>query len=386
MPHGTPDTRLFPWDQPLANHLRQLNSGMTGGINTWDINPSVGVDGTSLDANDVGYTGINTNTASLVRWDGSAWTTLMDGDRIVSTPQLDVYVSQNTGNDNNDGKTASTAWQTISKFYQEINKFNLLSKQVNLYLGAGTYSVQFPPSTWGGTIRVYGASSGSTIIQRMLITKGTFCMLQDVTLTYPQVLDSSPFFWCIDVDDSSTLQLGQNIVLGPIGNFTAGWARFHIQVSNNSRLFLFASHPITLTGSVNNVFFLKGGSTMWVSTYYNPTAGVSTPNPAPGVNTGAVYTYFPPLTTAHTVAMVNAVGNLTVGNFFCMDGSNVNGAPGWRLQLNGSVVGAAFALLNTSSINGYVVRGAAPTPGIGYPTSISSGTKDATSVIIGPGF
>src|SRR4028119_822174 len=120
MPHGVPDTRAFPWDQLLSNHLRQLHSGLTGGINTWETNPSVGVDGTSLDANDIGYTGINTNTSSLVRWDGSAWITLMDGDRIVTSPQLDVYVSQTTGNDNNDGKTASTAWKTISKFYQEV--------------------------------------------------------------------------------------------------------------------------------------------------------------------------------------------------------------------------------------------------------------------------
>lgn len=385
MPLGIPDTREFPWDQKLSHNLQQLTNKLTGGINTWAVNPTVGVDGTPLSANHAGYTGVNTTTSTIVRWDGSTWVSLVDGDKIVTAPQMNLYVSQNTGNDANDGMTASTAWKTISKFYQEVNKYNLLSKQVNLYLGAGTYRILLPPTTWGGTVRIYGASNATVTIQRLEISRATFVMLQDVTVAYPEVLDSTPFYWPINVDGSSTLQLGQNVVLGAVGRYIAGSARFHISISNNSNLTLLASHPITLTGSVNNVFAITN-SGIWVATHFNPGAGAVTPNAAPAVDTGAVYTYFPPMTTAHTTALVNAVGSITVGNFFSLSDSTVNGPPSWKLSLTGSVVGSAYSLTGNSSINGFVARGSVPTQGVGYPNSISSGTKDATSTIMGTPF
>lgn len=385
MPLGIPDTREFPWDQKLSHNLQQLTNKLTGGINTWAVNPTVGVDGAPLSANHAGYSGVNTTTSTIVRWDGSTWVSLVDGDKIVTAPQMNLYVSQNTGNDANDGMTASTAWKTISKFYQEVNKYNLLSKQVNLYLGAGTYRILLPPTTWGGTVRIHGISSATVTIQRLEISRGTFVMLQDVTVAYPEVLDSSPFYWPINVDGSSTLQIGQNVVLGAVGNYIAGRSRFHISVSNNSNLSLFANHPITLTGSVNNVFTITN-SGIWVATHFNPTAGAVTPNAAPAVDTGAVYTYFPPMTASHTTALVNAVGSITVGNFFSLSDSIVNGPPSWRLSLTGSVVGSAYSLAGNSSINGFVARGSVPNQGIGYPNSISSGTKDATSSIMGTPF
>lgn len=387
MPLGIPDTRQFPWDQALSHNLQQLTNRLTGGINTWTVNPTVGVDGQPLGANHVGYTGVNTTTSTIVRWDGSMWVSLVDGDKIVAAPQMNLYVSQNTGNDANDGMTASTAWRTISKFYQEVNKFNLLSKQVNLYLGAGTYRILFPPTTWGGVIRIYGASSATVTIQRMEITRATLVMVQDVTIAYPQVLDTSSFYWPINVDGASTLQFGQNVVLGAVGNYIPGLARFHVQLLNNSTLTLSAHSPITLAGSVNNVFFLRNGSVIWVNTFTTQTANASTPNAAPGVDTGATYTYLPPLAESHTISMVNASGSITVGNFINLgDGSGVNGPPNWKLNLTGSVVGSAYQLAGSSFINGHVARGSVPSIGIGYPTSISSGTKDASSTIQGTPF
>lgn len=386
MPLGIPDTRQFPWDQPLSHNLQQLTNKLTGGINTWAVNPTVGVDGAALSANHVGYTGVNTTTSTIVRWDGSTWVSLVDGDKVVSTPQMNLYVSQNTGNDANDGMTPSTAWKTISKFYQEVNKYNLLSKQLNLYLGAGTYRIQFPPTTWGAIIKVVGASSASVIIQRMEITKGTLVLLQDVTIAYPQVLDTTTNYWAVTVDGGGSLQLGPNVVLGAIGNFIQGIGRFHIYVTNNSYLAIFAHSPLTLAGSVNNLFYLKS-STLHVVTYTNPIANTTTPNAAPNVDTGATYTYFAPLASNHDTAAINASGTINVTNFMTLtDGASVIGAGGWKLNVTGSILGAAFSLLNASAIQGHVTRGSLPSQGIGYPTSISSGTKDATSTIIGVGF
>jgi hypothetical protein len=386
MPLGIPNTREFPWDQKLSHNMQQLTNKVTGGINTWAVNPTVGVDGEVLSANHAGYTGVNTTTSTIVRWDGSTWVSLVDGDKVVTAPQMNLYVSQNTGNDANDGMTASTAWRTISKFYQEVNKYNLLSKQVNLYLGAGTYRILFPPSSWGGTIRVYGASSATVTIQRMEITRATFVMLQDVTIAYPQVPDSTTFYWPINVEGGSTLQFGQNVVLGPIGNYIPSAARYHVSLYNSS-LWLFGHSPVTLTGSVNVPFILKG-SQIWVNTFFNQGAGViNTPGAAPAVDTGAVYTYLPPLTESHTTATINASSSITVSSFINLsDGSGVNGPPGWKLSVTGSVVGSAYTLTGSSFINGQVARGSIPSVGIGYPTSISSGTRDASSTVQGTPF
>lgn len=386
MPFSIPSSKQFPWDEPLSNNLRQLIDGSTGGINIWRTRPTVGVDGQPLGQDHVGYTGVDATTSSLIWWNGSSWDAIIDGDKLVTGTQFNLYVSQNGGNDANDGRTASTAWQSISKFYQEVNKYNLLSKQVNLYLGAGTYSLEFPPTTWGGMIRVYGVSSASVTIQRMLVDKGTTVLLQDVTVAYPQVLDANPFYWPINVDNSSTLQLGPNIVLGPVGNYIAGYARFHIQAANNSSVHLRANCPLTLNGSVNSIFFMKS-STLQVSTYYAATTAANNPNAAPTVDKGAIYTYLPDLTISDTTAALNGSGSISVGSFFNLaDGSIITGPPAWKLNVTGNIVGSAYSLIGTSSINGQVAKGSIPSIGIGYPGSISSGTKDSTSTIQGTPF
>lgn len=389
MPHGIPDTRQFPWDQALSHNLQQLTNKVTGGINTWAVRPTVGVDGAPLGPNHVGYTGINTNSSAIERWDGSTWTTLLDGDRVVSTTHLDVYVSQNTGNDNNDGRSASTAWKSISKFYQELHRYNLLGKQVNLYLGAGTYRLQFPPSTWNGVLRIYGASSNTVTIQSMVMDKATTVLLQDVTLAFPQLLDTTTHHWVVQLTNGSSLRLGQNVVLGPVGNYfpnTSGYSRIHILADTSSWVYLHAAHPITLSGSVNSVFTL-GDSRLQILTH-NATPGQSTPQPslAPTVDTGISYNLLPAPTSSDTVAVVNAVGTITVNNFLRLTDSTVGGPPNWKLNLTGTVNGLAYVMTSNSIIYGNVARGSVPTTGIGYPSSISSGTRDDTSTIQGTWF
>lgn len=381
MPLGIPDTRQFPWDQGLSYNLQQLTNKVTGGINTWTVRPTVGVDGATLGPNHVGYTGINTNTSAIERWDGTAWQVMLDGEKVVTTPQLEVYVNQTTGNDNNDGRTASTAWKTISKFYQEVFKYNLLGKQVNLYLGAGVYNIKFPPNVWGGRVRIYGASSSTVTIQNLTVEKATLVIVQDVTIGYPELLDSVLYYWAIQVTGNSNVQLGQNVVLGPIGTYNSSGNRTHILITD-SIVHMFANCPITLSGSSNIVFHARGGSQLSVVTYYNPAAGTPYVNPAPAVNTGVVTPGVTALTASDTTAFINATGSISVSTFMRLEsGSFVNGNPNWKLSITGSITGSAYTLLTGSYINGYVSRGSVPALGIGYPNSISSGTKDGDSII-----
>ena len=383
MPHGIPDTRQFPWDQALSNNLQQLTNKVTGGINTWAVNPTVGVDGLALGANHVGYSGINTTESSLVRWDGTAWATLMDGDKVVTATQLSVYVNQATGNDNNDGRTASTAWKTISKFYQEVNKYAINGKQVNLYLGAGTYIVEFPSTLDEGRVHIIGQSSATVTIQWMNVTKGITVILQGVTLAYPEVVNSTIYYWIVNVS-SASLVLGSDVVLGSVGTFLGGTARFHAHLVD-STLSITAGTPVTLTGSVTSLFVLRD-SKFNVSTFYAPSAGVVSPNAAPSVNKGFTYTGVRAPTSSDTVAVINATGNISVTQLMIIDQSAVvNGPPLWRLQFTGTISGAAYALTKDSSINGYVSKSAV-TMGIQFPTSISSGTKDISSTVLGTEF
>jgi len=387
MPLGIPDTRAFPWDESLKSHLGQLNNGVTGGINTWGVPPTVGSDGLALGANQVGYTGINTSNSTLDRWNGTSWSTVMFGSKLVTTPQLNVYVNQATGNDANDGMTASTAWKTISKFYQEVSKYNLLSRQTNLYLGAGTYTIEFPPSLWGTNVRVLGASNATVTIQRMQVDKGTNVFLQDVTLAFPQLLDSNLYHWAVSVNNLSVLYLGPNIILGKIGNYIVGAHRYHVHVSAQSQVYFTAGNPITLTSDVNSISYLRESSSIVNLVYDALSAGTSQPNLAPALDTGALYTSWAPLTAANTTCIINAVGSITVGALFILTGaSRINGSPNWKLLITGSISGSAYALYSSSFISGFVVKGAAPALGIGFPTSISSGTADATSYTQGAPF
>lgn len=73
-----PASKTFPWDVPLNRHIAQLNNPTTGGLNTWDISPSIGVDGQTLSTRHTGYTGFNTTSGSLERWNGSSWENLVE--------------------------------------------------------------------------------------------------------------------------------------------------------------------------------------------------------------------------------------------------------------------------------------------------------------------
>lgn len=384
MPFGIPDTRQFPWDAPLSQHLGQLNSPSVGGVNTWSTNPTVGVDGLTLGVSHTGYTGVNTSTSTLVRWNGSAWVQLMDSPKIVSTPKLVLYVSQNTGNDANDGLTSTTAWQTISKLYQELMRYNFLERQVDIHLGAGAYVLSFPTVMRGVNIRIYGVSNSTVTIQRLAITGSQNVTVQDVTIGFPQVADNAYFFWPVTVTNSSSFNVGPNVIFGSIGNFVSGYNRRHITVQSDSAVTFFANSPVTITGSVNG-FCSAASSSRIVLRSFSSAPSTTAPT-APAVSNGVTYdSVAGSLTSADVMTTINCIGSLSIERFFDLYSSSLS--PG-RSAITGNVVGLAYCLTDSSYIDTSVIRGT-PAVGvnhIGFPNSISPGTKDTTSTVYGTTF
>lgn len=386
MPHGIPDTRQFPWDQALTYNLQQLTNKVTGGINTWATNPTVGVDGVTLGSNHVGYTGVNTTTNSLVRWTGTAWAIVMDSPKLVTTTKLTLYVSQNTGSDSNDGLTSGTAWKTISKLYQELMQYSFMERQVDIYLGAGAYSIRFPRNMEYVTVNIYGASSSSVTIQRLDVYYGMNVLIQNVTVAFPQLADSATAFYCIIVNDG-TLNVGPDVVFGPIGNFIPGRNTNHLNAQNKGRIAFYANCPISLTGSPNTFCYAEDSSVVAFNVYVAPAAAnTTTSGTAPAVSSGVTYTR-PSIVMASTDTMcaINASGSLSVTRLFQLTGSAYMLTR--RTNITGSITGLAYALTTGAFIIGSAIKGT-PTADdtIGFPTSISSGTKDSTSYLTGTTF
>jgi hypothetical protein len=377
---GIPDTRQFPWDQALSYNLQQLTNKVTGGINTWAVNPTVGVDGLALGANHEGYTGVNTTTNTLVRWSGSDWVMVMDSPKLVYKPKLSLYVSQNTGSDSNDGLTSGTAWKTISKLYQELMTYNFLEKQVDIYLGAGTYILRFPSLIGSSPIRVFGVSSSSVTIQRLDVAYGQNVSVQGVTFALPVFADNLYFHWTVLVSNSSLFSVGPDVVFGPIGNFVAGRNTAHIVAMSASSVFFYANSPVTIKGSVNSFCSVSAASSIIMHSFAGgPTTSTLT---APQINNGAVYdSLYSSLVTGDTTTTFNCIGNLSIATFFGLANSRMN--PG-RSVITGNVVGVPYVLTDGAYINTGVYRGTPVGNGLGVPDSMSVGSADATSRVYGP--
>jgi hypothetical protein len=73
MPFSIPTTFSYPWAEVLNRHMAQLMNPSTGGINVWDIRPTIGVNGQSLGPDHVGFTGYNSTSRAFERWNGSNW-------------------------------------------------------------------------------------------------------------------------------------------------------------------------------------------------------------------------------------------------------------------------------------------------------------------------
>jgi hypothetical protein len=92
-------------------------------------------------------------------YDGAAWQMVSfpaSLARDLSAP-MSYYVST-TGNDNNDGLTAATAFRTINYALGQMNRWNNRGSQFNIYIADGTYEerVQAPVINGSGTCNIIG--------------------------------------------------------------------------------------------------------------------------------------------------------------------------------------------------------------------------------------
>jgi len=72
---------------------------------------------------------------------------------------INYYMNAVSGNDNNDGLTAATAWRTIDRLNLAINEYDIYLRQVWLRFAAGTYTGVLTIRSKSGDIRIEGSSS-----------------------------------------------------------------------------------------------------------------------------------------------------------------------------------------------------------------------------------
>lgn len=178
-----PSAFSYPWNDVLTKHLAQLMNPITGGINTWDIRPSTGIDGQTLGPNHIGYTGFNTNQKVIERWNGSSWDTLSGN--AAGAAAMPTWMSstrptaRSTGDFGYNSTTKQierwngTSWQGVSSTDLDIWPtssrpnlsgepagkigYNTTTKQIERWNGTGwenvTASLTPPLSTWSTTNR-----------------------------------------------------------------------------------------------------------------------------------------------------------------------------------------------------------------------------------------
>lgn len=112
---------------------------------------------------------------------------------------ITVYVNATSGSDSNDGKTAETAFATLSKAIS----FTDCYKKTILYLAAGTYTIPDKTATWiNKDIRIYGNTKEDTIIQGNIVAENSFLRLARVT---------------VDSTDSETANVSANTITAQYG-------------------------------------------------------------------------------------------------------------------------------------------------------------------------
>lgn len=183
MPFSVPTTFSYPWAEVLNRHMAQLINPSTGGINVWDIRPTVGVNGQSLGPDHVGFTGYNSTSRAFERWNGSGWDVLTSSGS--SSTVMPIWSSSNRPNSPSTGdygfntstkqieRWSGTSWQPISSNDLEIWNtatrpilsgeqmgkigFNSSTKQIERWNGSAwenvTSPVVPPLSTWSTVTR-----------------------------------------------------------------------------------------------------------------------------------------------------------------------------------------------------------------------------------------
>ncbi|WOL31397.1 hypothetical protein [Microcoleus phage My-WqHQDG] len=378
MPFNIPSPQQYPWDAPLAKHLAQLSNPTQGGINTWAITPTLGVDGVALGINHVGYTGINTSTANIEQWNGTSWVALIDSAKVVSGNNISFYVNQATGSDTNNGMSPTTAWRTTSKLYQEMRAYSFQERAINIYLGPGSYRLLFPSNTSRLTINVVGESSASVNLASMVVYD-QLVTIKGLTVSYPELTSFATLIQCIG---AGALRIGSDIVLG-----NCGPSGVYFYIRNSSQVILYPNCPITVTHNSTAIFYLSGSSWGTFTCYIAPSTATPVVPAAPAVNTGIAGTsVLTPLVAGEIMTAINFVGTRTVSSAVIVleNTSKFEGAAGIaQLKIAGTVTGLAYRLTNASYLNTSTYIGDPIGTSIGFSSTLSAGSMSADSYVSG---
>lgn len=368
MPFGIPDTRQFPWDQPLANHLGQLMHPTYGGLMTVTTRPTVGVDGLALGAAHRGYTVVNTGTANIEQWDGTTWIVLLDSANIVKTASIDFYVNQTTGSDNNTGLTANSPWKTEAKLYQQMGTYNFMDAVINIRLGTGAYTLELPPNTQYSKVNIIGSGSANVKLGVFTIRHMQNVCITGLTLSAPGY--ASNVASQVVVTRDSTLHIGPDIVLGDSGQFV-------MYLNGAGTICLYPNCPIQVTGQCFRVFSMGGGGNITFMRYIStiPWGGL-------------IYqpSVIPTLTATDTICKLNFVGTIrdVYDTIFFMSGAFIVGYQHQgSLHITGTTSNASAYSLNAGSFM-YLSTVVGITPAdrtISFPPTVQGGYKDASSTL-----
>lgn len=364
MPFTVPTSQTYPWDVPLSRHLAQLNSPTTGGINTWTVTPTVGVDGVALGANHVGYTGMNTVRGCIERWDGSSWDRDIYPLKVLRT-NTNFYLDSVAGNDSNSGLSAGAALKTGSGLYSAlVNSVCIPGITIKVFLAAGTYSLNIPKSMSDIAMYFTGASSASVTVDRLVCSNMTVALSG---MTLQATLPGAAYV--VVTVNNTVLCLGSDIVLGTCTSTGSSYFRGN----DLSAIQVYSLYPITVKGNPYCYFMLYNGSIFQAVTYISSTV------PA-GYIDGTI------IPSTSTMCVVNIDGTRTVGlSMIYADNSSISTASnGGRITFRGTVTGIPYYLFNASNMTSSTVIGDPTTVNTyGFPSGISAGYVSPNSNVQG---
>ncbi|WP_434750265.1 tail fiber protein [Paenibacillus amylolyticus] len=211
--------------------------------------------------------GMRVRSGKLEYYDGSNWLAASSGIDLTTTV-ITYYVNASTGDDNNDGLSASQAFKTINKAVSLIP--DIMNNGITINLAAGNYTENVVAKNKMGTgwFRITGPSSGGAIITGLVALNSI--NLPIVYLSYLSVLsggDPAISVLLVDLLNMSSVTLTE--VSTSVGVTTANSS---VQMSNctisNKNVAIQAATSSTIfslsnTGSGNTtVLYATGASTI----------------------------------------------------------------------------------------------------------------------------
>jgi hypothetical protein len=351
------------WAIPLNQHLGNLITGSTGGINFSATIP------TGKNSGDEGYTYINTTTRELIRWDGANWIVLLGGltkGKEKLTAIRSYYINSGSlGNDSNTGLSAATPFKTIQKAIDTI-KYTLDQNGFRCYIVLANSTTPYSGALIEdlSNIEIQGNKDDTTqvIIDTDRVTEQT---RERQTLMDDRI-------YAIKVTGNSNDILIYGVTLSPISNLNKTFMSLLWCTNNASCTIKFVEFGGRTTGLMTEQMRSDTGGIIRIGSFLI-VSGAATRFMA-AVNNGKIYYkyYYNPEVVNNNGSAYFAVGSFTTNifayaernSFIEIDGSLALGVPVGRTAGTWTVTKSYE--INTASVM------------IGFPPG-TGGTTDPSS-------